>query len=51
MSGDNLHEVNGRGIAGVSDYEATNEKLTPENDILLLVFRRGSTIFVTISPD
>ncbi|MBL7049882.1 MAG: PDZ domain-containing protein, partial [Nitrospira sp.] len=51
MPGDILLEVNRRAISGISDYEATIAKLAPETDILLLVFRRGSTIFVTISPD
>ncbi|GBE03649.1 MAG TPA: DegQ family serine endoprotease [Nitrospirae bacterium] len=47
--GDVILEVNRKGITNVDDYEARVSKIKPDRDILLLIFRRGSTIFATIS--
>ena len=49
--GDVILEVNRKGIANVEDYEAMVSKIKPDRDILLLIFRRGSTIFATISGE
>lgn len=49
MRGDVILEINRKAISNTNDYEVLVSKITPETDVLLLVFRRGSTIFVTIS--
>ena len=47
--GDVILEVNRKGITNVEDYEAKVSGIKPDRDILLLLFRRGSTIFATVS--
>jgi serine protease Do len=47
--GDVILEVNRKGITNLEDYKARVSKIKPDRDILLLIFRRGSTIFATIS--
>ncbi|MBW2424280.1 MAG: PDZ domain-containing protein [Deltaproteobacteria bacterium] len=47
--GDIILEINRKAITSVEDYESMVSRIKPDNDILLLIFRRGSTIFVTIS--
>jgi serine protease Do len=49
--GDIILEINRNAITSVEDYEARVSRIKPDEDILLLVFRRGSTIFVTISGE
>jgi serine protease Do len=49
MRGDVILEINRKAISNAEDYEALVSKIKPDMDVLLLVFRRGSTIFVTIS--
>jgi serine protease Do len=49
MRGDVLMEINRKAVANIDDYEEMVSQITSEEDVLLLVFRRGSTIFVTIS--
>ena len=49
--GDVILEVNRKGITNIEDYEARVSKIKPDRDILLLIFRRGSTIFATISGE
>ncbi len=48
MPGDVILEINRRAISGVEEYEAIVSKIKPGKDILLLVYRKGSTIFITI---
>jgi serine protease Do len=49
--GDVIQEINRKAISNIKDYEAIVSKIKPDKDVLLLVFRRGSTIFVSISRD
>ncbi len=49
MPGDVILEINRKAISNIEDYESIVSKIKPEKDVLLLVFRRGSTIFITIS--
>ena len=49
--GDVIQEINRKAILNIKDYEAIVSKIKPDKDVLLLVFRRGSTIFVSISLD
>jgi serine protease Do len=51
LPGDVILEVNRKAISNIEDYEAIVSKIDPDTDVLLLVFRRGSTIFVTISGE
>lgn len=47
--GDVIAEVNQQKIRGLKDYQKTVSEIGGEEDILLLVFRGGSYIFVTLS--
>ena len=49
MRGDVIQEINRQKITGVKEYEKIVSKITTESDILLLVFRGGSSIFITLS--
>ncbi|UCH80389.1 MAG: PDZ domain-containing protein, partial [Nitrospiraceae bacterium] len=51
MRGDVILEINRKAIADVDDYEAWVSQIESEQDVLLLIFRRGSTIFVTLSGE
>ncbi len=51
LPGDVILEINRRAISSIEDYEATVSKIKPDMDLLLLVFRRGSTVFVAISAE
>jgi serine protease Do len=51
MSGDIIQEINRKAIESVSDFQTVVSKIKPEEDVLLLVFRRGTSVFVTISPE
>ena len=48
LPGDVILEINRRAISNLEDYEAIVSKIKSGKDVLLLVFRRGSTVFVTI---
>lgn len=48
MPGDVILEINRKATPDVEDYESIVSQIKPDSDVLLLVFRRGSTIFVTI---
>jgi serine protease Do len=47
--GDLILEVNRKKIESLKDYEAAVSQIKPGEDILLLIFRNGSTIYVTLS--
>jgi serine protease Do len=49
VPGDVILEINRKAISSLEDYESIVSSIKPEQDVLLLVYRRGSTIFVTIS--
>ncbi|GBD97080.1 MAG TPA: DegQ family serine endoprotease [Nitrospirae bacterium] len=51
LPGDVILEINRKAISDIEDYEAIVSKIKPDMDVLLLVFRRGSTIFITISGE
>lgn len=50
MQGDVIQEINRKAISNLKDYEAVVSNIKPDEAVLLLVFRRGSSVFVTISP-
>lgn len=49
IRGDVILEINRKAISNTDDYEALVSKIKSDTNVLLLVFRGGSTIFVTIS--
>lgn len=51
LPGDVILEINRRAISNLEDYEAIVSKIKSGKDVLLLVFRRGSTVFVTIGGE
>ncbi len=50
IPGDVILEINRKAIASLQDYEAVVSKIKPDEDMLLLVFGRGVSVFITISP-
>jgi serine protease Do len=51
IPGDVILEINRKAISNLEDYGTIVSKIKPDRDVLLLVFRRGSTIFVTVSGE
>jgi serine protease Do len=49
MRGDIVQEINRQRITSVSDYENVVSTIKPGKDILLLIFRGGSSLFITLS--
>jgi len=47
--GDVIQEINRQKIASVKEYENIVSKLKPGEDILLLIYRGGSSIYITLS--
>jgi serine protease Do len=47
--GDIIFEINKKKIASLKDYETAASKIKSGEDILLLIFRNGSTLYVTLS--
>jgi serine protease Do len=46
---DIILEVDRKKITGMKDYEAVVSRIKPDDDILLLVFRNGAAIYITLS--
>lgn len=49
MANDVILEVNRKKITGMKDYEAVVSQIKADHDVLLLVFRNGSAIYITLS--
>lgn len=49
MKNDVVLEINRKKIRDMKDYESVVSKIKPDQAILMLVYRSGSTIYVTIS--
>lgn len=47
---DVIHEVNRKVIKSVNDYDKAISGIGKEDDVLLLIYRAGGYIYVTISP-
>jgi serine protease Do len=47
---DVILEVNRKEIGGLIDYDQTVSKIGKEDDVLLLVYREGGTIYITLKP-
>jgi serine protease Do len=50
IPGDVILEINKRAVTSVEDYEKIVSKVKPEQVMLLLVYRKGSSVFITLSP-
>ena len=50
VPGDVISEINKKAVTGMQDYEKTVSNIKPEEVILLFVYRKGSPVFITISP-
>jgi serine protease Do len=50
MQGDVIQEINRKAVASVESYKSIVSAIKPDEAVLLLVFRKGSSVFVTISP-
>lgn len=50
MQGDVIQEINKKAVTNVENYESIVSAIKPDESVLLLVFRRGTSVFVTISP-
>jgi len=51
IPGDIILEINRKAISNIEDYESIVSKIKPDQDVLLLVFRKGSTMFVPIKKE
>jgi serine protease Do len=49
MQNDVIMEINKKRLRNMKDYEAVASKIKPDHDILLLIFRDRSTIYLTLS--
>jgi serine protease Do len=49
--GDVIFEVNRQGIKNEKDYRKEMENVKPDQGVLLLIHRRGSTFFVTLKEE
>lgn len=50
MKNDVILEINRKRINNMKDYEAIVSKIKSDQDILLLIYRNGSTVYITLSP-
>jgi serine protease Do len=49
MQGDVIMEINRESIYNTKDYDNVVSRLNPQDAILLLIFRNGSSLFITLS--
>lgn len=49
MQGDVIQDINRKKISGMKDYKEVVSKIKSEEDVLLLVYRNGSSLFITLS--
>ena len=50
QAGDVIPEVNRHEISTISDYERVVSKIGKEDPVLLLIYREGGTIYITLRP-
>ena len=51
IPGDVILEINRKATGSIADYEKVATQIKPDENVLLLVFRKGASIFVTISGE
>ena len=47
--GDIIQEINRKKVGNTKDYQDIASKIKKNEDVLLLVYRRGTSLFVTLS--
>ncbi len=50
-TGDVIIEIKGKAITGLKDYDAVVSKIQSEEEVLLLISRKGKNLYITISPE
>jgi hypothetical protein len=50
MEDDIIQTIKRKAIANVKDYESVAADIQPDELVLLLVFRKGATVWITIAP-
>ncbi len=50
LAGDVILEINRKATSNMDGYKAVVSGIKANDDVLLLVFRKGSSVFITISP-
>lgn len=51
IPGDVILEINRKATGSIADYEKIATQIKPDENVLLLVFRKGASIFITISGE
>lgn len=51
IPGDVILEINRKATGSIADYEKIATQIKPDENVLLLVFRKGASIFVTLSGE
>ena len=49
MQGDVIQEINRKKVADIKAYQEVVSKIKAEENVLLLIFRNGSSLFITLS--
>ena len=50
MKGDIIMQINRKNITAVKDYEAAVSDIKTSQGIMILLYRNGSSLYVTLSP-
>ena len=50
QAGDIIMEINRKKTANVKDFNAAVSKIKPKQDILMLIYRNGTSLYLTLSP-
>ena len=50
QQGDVIMELERKPVANVKEYSEVVAKIGPKDGVLLLIYREGSTIFITLKP-
>jgi serine protease Do len=49
MQGDVIQQVNRKNVTGLKDYQEIASKVGKDEPVLLLIYRQGSSIYITLS--
>jgi S1-C subfamily serine protease len=50
-AGDIISEINRQKVVNENDYRSVMERTKPDQDVLFLIDREGSTFFVTLTEE
>jgi len=51
MQGDVIQQINRKNVTGLKDYQEIASKVGKDESVLLLIYRQGSSIYVTLSSN